>query len=78
MNFAWIRLNRLCGCNYKRPITRKGKSVMVADPHQPEKMYRLSAATFDAGGTQCRNSWAISPWNDHAERTTTSERNWQT
>ncbi|MEE9366699.1 MAG: hypothetical protein V3W44_08440 [Dehalococcoidales bacterium] len=75
--FAWISLCRLGGCNYKRPVEYRGKSVYVEDPHK-ETTYRLSAAKFIAGKTQIRDSWAICLWDATAERITESERNWQT
>ena len=75
---AWISLTRLGGCNYKMPITRKGKSVIVTDPQCPDIRYRLNAAKFDAGDRQFRDNWCIEPWSDKAERVTESERDWQT
>ena len=75
-NFAYIRLARVGGCNFKMPVTYKGKSVYVNDP-QVGKTYRLSAEKFINGINQIRDaSWVISPWNDAAERRTESERNW--
>ncbi len=77
-SYAWFHLTRLGGCNYRMPITRKGKSIIVIDPQNPETRYRLNAAKFDSGERQFRNSWCIEAWSDKAERVTESERNWQT
>ncbi len=76
-NEAWIHLTRLCGTNYRRPITRRGTSIIVAHPQQPKRAYRLNAATFDAGRGQVRDSWYIEPWTEEAALTTERERNWQ-
>ena len=73
---AHISLARLCGCNYKMPVRRAGKSVYVTDP-QGTHEYRLSAAKFDAGEYQYRDSWVIVPWSAKAERIAKSEANWQ-
>ena len=77
-NEAWISLTRLCGTNYRRPITRKGKSIFVPNPQRPEQTYRIDASTFDAGKGQGRGSWWILPWTDEATKVTERERNWQT
>ena len=45
---AYFHLTRLCGCNYRMPITRKGKSIFVTDPQDPDTRYRLSASTRPA------------------------------
>ena len=78
---AWISLCRLCGTNYKLPITRTGKSValvVVSQPQTSGKTFRIDAAKFDAGITQVRGSWAIKPWNAEAEEIMAREKNWQT
>ncbi len=75
---AWFSLVRLGGCNYKAPITRKGKSIIVGDPQGSSRRYRINAALFDAGKRQFRNSWCIQAWGEKAERTAEAERNWQT
>ena len=74
---AWVHLTRLCGTNYRMPITRKGASIIVADPQDPARTYRLSAAEFDAGQGQLRDSWFIEPWTDRAARISHEEENWQ-
>lgn len=74
--YAFVHLARLCGCNYKVAIERRGKSVYVPDPQFPAKQYRISAADFDAGKHQFRSSWCIERWSDHSQRTMDSERNW--
>ena len=75
--FAWVRLTRLCGCNHKQPIIRKGNSVSVAHPGLPGTRYRINAADFDASKCQYRKSWCISQWNTEAEKTCAAESNWQ-
>lgn len=75
---AYFHLTRLCGCNYRMPITRKGKSIVVTDPQDPGTRYRLNAAKFDAGERQYRDSWCIEPWTDKAARITDAEKDWQT
>ena len=74
---AWVHLTRLCGTNYRQPITRRGVSIIVADPQSPERTYRLSAAKFDAGQGQIRDAWYIEPWTERAARIVEGERNWQ-
>jgi hypothetical protein len=77
--FAWVSLTRLCGCNYKVPVARKGKSIIiVVDPQRRDTRYRIDAARFDAGERQFRGSWCIEAWSDKAARTMESERDWQT
>ena len=76
METAHICLWRLCGCNYRKPITRKGKSVYVDNPQRSDKRYRLIAAKFDAGKSQIRDSWAIRKWDDRAERICKTEKDW--
>ena len=73
--FAWVHLVRLSGCNYKQPITRKGRSVYINDP-QGQGRYRIDAAKFDAGESQYRESWGIARWDEKAERITNSEKGW--
>ena len=75
---AWISLTRLCGCNYRRPVRRQGRFVLVDDPHRPGKTYRLDAARYEAGERQFRGSWCIEPWSDRAAQTCHDEANWQT
>ena len=79
---AHVSLCRLGGCNYKVPVTYRGKSVYLNDPPECGRTYRISAAKFlagyEAGDRQSRDTWSIRPWDDHAERTTESEKNWQT
>lgn len=75
---AWFSLTRLGGCNYRQPVQRQGRSVIVADPQHPEQHYRLDAARFDADKGQVRGSWYIKPWTAEAARVTESEKNWQT
>ena len=74
---AHVHLTRLCGCNYRVPITRKGKSVFLTDPQHSETRYRISAALFDEGKAQFRDTLCIERWSDKAERITASEMNWQ-
>jgi len=73
---AWVHLTRLCGCNYRVPVQRRGQSLYVRDPQGPTT-YRLSAATFDAGRPQFRDSWCIEPWTARAEQVQADESNWQ-
>lgn len=76
---AWIHLTRLCGCNYKVPTFPHGtKSLMIKDPQQPERRYRINRAKFFNGERQYRNSWCIEKWSERAERCCVAERNWQT
>ena len=76
---AHISLTRLGGCNYKMPVTYKGKSVYVNDPQEVDRVYRLNLAPFLAGDYQHRDSsWSIRKWDDRSEKTTESELNWQT
>lgn len=78
--FAHFSLTRLGGVNIKQPVSHyKGRSVYVADPQEPGRMYRLDAAKFIAGERQYRDSsWAIRRWDDRAERQAQAEANWQT
>ena len=76
---AWVRLCRLCGCNYRgKVVKRTAKFVYVQHPQQREKTYRIPAAEFDAGENAHRDGWVISAWNDKAARTCRAEENWQT
>ena len=77
-DFAWISLTSLPGCNYKQPIARRGKSVIIVHPQQPHRSFRIDAAKFDAGQPQFRETWCIEQWSDKAERTSKSEEGWQT
>lgn len=76
--YAWVRLTRLCGCNYKVPVkrTKNGKSVIVPDPQTEGVKYRIPAGRFDSGRGAARGSWWISPWSEKAEQTTRQEANW--
>lgn len=76
-DFAWVSLARLCGCNYRVPVTRKGKSVIVPDPQHDDQRYRINAAEFDAGHNQVRRSWCIEKWSEKAARITASERDFR-
>ena len=76
---AHFSITRLGGVNIKVPVTYKGKSVIVEDPQQPGKMYRINAAKFIAGDYQFRDSsWAIRKWDDQSDLTAEAEANWQT
>lgn len=73
MEYAWIHLTRLCGCNMKVPVERRGKSIYVEDNG---KRYRLSAKKWDEGKPQFRGSLCIEPWSSKADRVTHEERGW--
>jgi len=76
---AHFSITRLGGVNLKMPVIYKGKSVIVEDPQEAGRMYRINAAKFIAGDTQFRDSsWAICKWDDRSERTAEAEANWQT
>lgn len=78
MDYAWFSLTRLCGCNYKQPIlAEKGKSLIVADPQDKSRTYRISKADFEADKFIIRSNWAIKRWSDEAARICKSEENWQ-
>ncbi len=75
--YAFVRLSRLCGCNYKQPIERRGVSVFVRHPQRRGVQFRMSAAKFDAGESHYADNWLISKWDTDSARITESERNWQ-
>lgn len=75
---AHVSLSRLGGCNYRVPVTYKGKSVYLDDPMYA-RSYRINLAKFIAGDFQIRDSsWAIRRFDDRSARNCNAEQNWQT
>ncbi len=75
---AHFSLSRLGGCNYKMPVTRKGRWVTVENPQCADVHYRMLAEQFDSGKRFFRDGWCIRRWDAEAERITEAEKGWQT
>ena len=75
---AHVSLSRLGGCNYRMPVTRKGRWLTMENPQCAEVRYRVPAEPFDSGKRFFRDGWCIRRWDAEAERITESEKGWQT
>jgi len=76
--YAYVHLTRLCGCNFKQPVTVKGNFIFVHDPQDKSTRYRINRKDFESGKRAFRNSWVVELWTESSARRTESELNWQT